>query len=199
MENLEKTLSYLDWWNRVAPLAPYLFILAVDVLGHMLDDIKYNVEGLTLPKGTCVRDQTLVDDTALWRLNQQQGNGSPRPHHMDLPSGGNPSKLGKSHWIPQDLIRVVNSQEVTLSPTRFHSIRVLFQEKREAPFRVVKNFSHSPNLFYFGSLRSASSTISPRIRENGNGKQPTPWGIHPSLLTQLNMDIWTQGDHPKFL
>jgi len=31
-------------------LAPYLFVLAVDVLGHMLDDTKYNVEGLTLPK-----------------------------------------------------------------------------------------------------------------------------------------------------
>ncbi len=36
------------------PLAPYLFILVVDVLRHMLDDIQYNVEGLTLPKGGCV-------------------------------------------------------------------------------------------------------------------------------------------------
>jgi hypothetical protein len=32
-------------------LAPYLFIVAMDVLGHMLDDTKYKVEGLTLPKG----------------------------------------------------------------------------------------------------------------------------------------------------
>ncbi len=48
------------------PLAPYLFILMADVLGHMLDDTKYNVEGLTLLKGGCIRDQTFVDDTALY-------------------------------------------------------------------------------------------------------------------------------------
>ncbi len=32
----------------------------------MLDDTKYNVEGLTLPKGGYVWDQTFVDDTALY-------------------------------------------------------------------------------------------------------------------------------------
>jgi hypothetical protein len=47
------------------PLAPYLFILVTDIL-DMLDGIKYNVEGLTLPKGGCVRDQTFVDDTAFY-------------------------------------------------------------------------------------------------------------------------------------
>jgi hypothetical protein len=31
------------------PLLPYLFILAMDVLGHMLDDHRFRVEGLTLP------------------------------------------------------------------------------------------------------------------------------------------------------
>ncbi len=35
-------------------LAPYLFILAMDVLGHMLDDPKHEIEGLHLPKGRCV-------------------------------------------------------------------------------------------------------------------------------------------------
>jgi len=48
------------------PLAPYLFILATDVLGHMLVDPRYNVEGLTLPRGGLVRDQTFADDTALY-------------------------------------------------------------------------------------------------------------------------------------
>lgn len=48
------------------PLAPYLFILATDVLGHMLDDPKYGVEGLSLPRGGLVRDQTFVDDTTLY-------------------------------------------------------------------------------------------------------------------------------------
>jgi hypothetical protein len=48
------------------PLALYLFILATDVLGHMLDNTKYNVDELTLPKGGCVRDQTFADDTAFY-------------------------------------------------------------------------------------------------------------------------------------
>jgi hypothetical protein len=48
------------------PLAPYLFILAMDVLGHMLNDPKHEIEGLHLPKGGCVRDQTFADDTAFY-------------------------------------------------------------------------------------------------------------------------------------
>ncbi len=48
------------------PLSPYLFILATDVLGHMLDDPRFDVEGLTLPGGRKVRDQTFADDTALY-------------------------------------------------------------------------------------------------------------------------------------
>jgi len=47
------------------PLAPYLFILATDILGHMMVDPKYRVEGLSLPRGGLIRDQTFVDDTAL--------------------------------------------------------------------------------------------------------------------------------------
>ncbi len=48
------------------PLAPYLFILATNVLGYMLADRKYGVEGLSLPKGGLIRDQTFTDDTALY-------------------------------------------------------------------------------------------------------------------------------------
>jgi len=48
------------------PLSPYLFILATDVLGHMLDDPRFGVEGLTLPGGRKIRDQTFADDTALY-------------------------------------------------------------------------------------------------------------------------------------
>jgi len=46
------------------PLSPYLFILATDVLGHMLDDRRFGVEGLTLPRGGKITDQTFADDTA---------------------------------------------------------------------------------------------------------------------------------------
>ncbi len=48
------------------PLAPYLFILATNVLGHMLNDPKHGLEGLHLPKGGWVRNQTFADDTTLY-------------------------------------------------------------------------------------------------------------------------------------
>jgi len=48
------------------PLSPYLFILATDVLGHMLDDPHFGVEGLTLSRGKKIKDQTFADDTALY-------------------------------------------------------------------------------------------------------------------------------------
>jgi len=48
------------------PLAPYLFIIVTDVLGYMLDDPKHGVEGLSLPKGGRIRDQTFADDIALY-------------------------------------------------------------------------------------------------------------------------------------
>jgi hypothetical protein len=36
----------------------------MNVLGHMLDDPKHEIEGLHLLKGGCIRDQTFADDTA---------------------------------------------------------------------------------------------------------------------------------------
>ncbi len=48
------------------PLSPYLFILATDVLGHMLDDHCFGVKGLALPGGGKITDQTFADDTALY-------------------------------------------------------------------------------------------------------------------------------------
>jgi len=48
------------------PLAPYLFILATDVLGHMLYNPKYGIEGLALPRGGLVRNQTFANDIALY-------------------------------------------------------------------------------------------------------------------------------------
>jgi hypothetical protein len=47
-------------------LAPYFFILATDVLGYMMADPKHGVEGLSLPRRGLIRDQTFVDDTALY-------------------------------------------------------------------------------------------------------------------------------------
>ncbi len=53
------------------PLAPYLFILATDVMGHMLEDPMYDVEGLNLPRGGRLRDQTFADDTTLYLKGDQ--------------------------------------------------------------------------------------------------------------------------------
>jgi hypothetical protein len=60
-------------------LAPYLFILATDVLGYMMADPKYGVEGLSLPRGGLIRDHTFMDDTTLYL----QGS----PSNMDKAQG----------------------------------------------------------------------------------------------------------------
>ncbi len=65
-EEVGKDFQLVRLVRQGCPLAPYLFILATDVLGHMIEDPKYGVEGLTLPKGGCVRDQTFADDIALY-------------------------------------------------------------------------------------------------------------------------------------
>jgi len=57
--------------HQGCPLAPYLFILAIDILGHMLEDPRYDVEGLNLPRGGRLRDQTFVDDTTLYLKGDQ--------------------------------------------------------------------------------------------------------------------------------
>jgi hypothetical protein len=41
------------------PLAPYMFILATDVLGHMLKNPKHEIEGLLCPKGAVSKTRPL--------------------------------------------------------------------------------------------------------------------------------------------
>jgi hypothetical protein len=48
------------------PLAPYLFIIATDILGYMLADPRHGIECLMLPKGGRIRDQTFANDIALY-------------------------------------------------------------------------------------------------------------------------------------
>jgi hypothetical protein len=40
--------------------------MATDVLRHMLNNPRFGIEGLTLPRGGYVKDQTFADDTALY-------------------------------------------------------------------------------------------------------------------------------------
>jgi hypothetical protein len=41
---------------------------------------------------------------------------------------------------PTGLIRAANSQVITLSPEGYHPIRVLYQERHGAPYKVAKEF-----------------------------------------------------------
>jgi hypothetical protein len=47
------------------PLAPYLFLLTVDVLGQMLQHPGNNVKGLRLPDNSVITNQMFADDTLL--------------------------------------------------------------------------------------------------------------------------------------
>ena len=47
-------------------MAPYLFLFAADVLGHMIADPSYGIQGLQLPNGTILRELLFADDTALF-------------------------------------------------------------------------------------------------------------------------------------
>lgn len=55
------------------PLAPYLFILATNISRYMLQDPKVQVEGLTLPKGGMLKDQTFANDITFY-LNGTKDN-----------------------------------------------------------------------------------------------------------------------------
>ena len=48
------------------PLAPYLFLLTVDVLGQMLQHPDNHVRGLQLPDNTFITNQMFADDTLLF-------------------------------------------------------------------------------------------------------------------------------------
>jgi hypothetical protein len=50
---------------------------------------------------------------------------------------------------PNCVIKAMSSQEVRLSSTSYHSVKVLLQEKHGAPFRVVRNFSVLPKFTIF--------------------------------------------------
>jgi hypothetical protein len=48
------------------PLAPYLFLLIVDVLGQMLQHPECRVKGLKLPDNSSITNQMFADDTLLF-------------------------------------------------------------------------------------------------------------------------------------
>jgi hypothetical protein len=50
-----ESLSFHRYVKHGYPLTPHLFILTIDVLGHMLEDPKFGVEGLALSKGEMLR------------------------------------------------------------------------------------------------------------------------------------------------
>ncbi len=48
------------------PITPYLYLFVVDVLGYMISNPRYGIEGLTLPDGTQIQNQMFTDDTMMF-------------------------------------------------------------------------------------------------------------------------------------
>jgi len=53
---------------------------------------------------------------------------------------------------PNDLIRAVSSQEVTLSPVGYHLVRFLFQEKQGGPFQSGQKLLYTPQIYFIMDL-----------------------------------------------
>jgi hypothetical protein len=127
-------------------LAPYLFILAMDLLGHMLDDPKHEIKGLHLPKGGCVRDQTFADDTALY-LKGSPGNLSKARAVLELFCLTSRAKVnwGKSAaiWASKEKKEWEWGQEVRLrwipegQMVRYLSIQIGFRLPTKANFEKL--------------------------------------------------------------
>jgi len=93
----------------------------------------------------------------------------------------------------------MNFQEVTLSPPCYHSVRILFQEKHIAPFRVVRNFSTLPKSIIYWIFETSFIDILPWDSREWHWQTTPLQGTRLSLVTRLNGDIWTQGDRLRFL
>lgn len=62
---ISKTFRLQRSVRQGCPLAPYLFLLTVDVLGQMLQHPGCGVQGLQLPDNTTITNQMFADDTLL--------------------------------------------------------------------------------------------------------------------------------------
>lgn len=61
-----KTFNLQRSVRQGCPLAPYLFLLTVDVLGQMLQHPCNGVKGLKLPDKSIITNQMFADDTLLF-------------------------------------------------------------------------------------------------------------------------------------
>ena len=61
-----KTFQLQRSVRQGCPLAPYLFLLTVDVLGQMLQHPSHRVKGLQLPDNSRITNQMFADDTLLF-------------------------------------------------------------------------------------------------------------------------------------
>lgn len=62
---ISKTFHLQRSLRQGCPLAPYFFLLTVDVLGQMLQHPRSGVQGLRLPDNTTITNQMFADDTML--------------------------------------------------------------------------------------------------------------------------------------
>jgi hypothetical protein len=58
------------------PLPLHLFILVVDVLGYMLDNLKYTIRGLSLPSDIVTYNQSFTNNTTFFFERWARGAGA---------------------------------------------------------------------------------------------------------------------------
>jgi hypothetical protein len=61
-----KINEFLDSIRQGCPLAPYLFILATNILRYKMENPRYAIQGLILPSDKMFRFQSFVDDITLY-------------------------------------------------------------------------------------------------------------------------------------
>jgi hypothetical protein len=118
----------------------------MDILGHMLDDPKHEIDGMHLPKGGCVRDQTFADDTALY-LKGSMSNLNKARAVLELfcLAAGAKINWGKSAaiWANKEKKEWEWGQEVGLKcipdgqGVRYLGIQIGFQLPIEAKFEKI--------------------------------------------------------------
>lgn len=88
------------------PLAPYLYIIVADVLGYMLQDQQYGVQGLKLPNGAINLEMLFAEDTSLSLLGTRD-NLDKVMRVLDLYCAASGSKI---NWSKTNLIWALTAE-----------------------------------------------------------------------------------------
>lgn len=82
-------------------LAPYLYLMVADVLGYMMQDPQYGVQGLRLPNGVTSLEMLFADDTSLSLLGSRENLDNLAMTVLDLYCTASGSKI---NWTKMNII-----------------------------------------------------------------------------------------------